>query len=235
VKILVIVPAYNEELNILGVAAELAGSYAQYDFVVVNDGSRDQTAQTCRQAGFCVIDLPVNIGLAGGVQAGMRYAMRLDYDYAVQVDGDGQHDPAYISDLLDAISADDLDFVIGSRFVGRRRPVKLRMFGSLIISFAIFITTGKRIKDPTSGMRLYNKRLIRLMADSADLGPEPDTLAYLIRSGAKFREVPVKMKDRVAGESYLNFYRAIKYMIDILFSIFFLMWFRKKSFQKGKK
>ncbi|MCL2486914.1 MAG: glycosyltransferase family 2 protein [Oscillospiraceae bacterium] len=234
-KTLIIIPAYNEAQNILSVAGELVDGYPQYDFVVVNDGSRDDTASVCKNAGFSLIDLPVNIGLTGGVQAGMRYAQRMGYDYAVQLDGDGQHDPAYISELLSAIQSDDLDFVIGSRFVGVKKPLKPRMIGSLIISLAIFLTTGKKISDPTSGMRLYNKRLIKLMANSMDLGPEPDTLAYLIRSGAKFCEVPVIMKERSAGESYLNFSRAFRYMVDILFSIILLMWVRKKNIVNGDK
>jgi glycosyltransferase involved in cell wall biosynthesis len=175
-----------------------------------------------------MIDLPVNLGLSSGIQAGMKYAKRHGYDYALQFDGDGQHNPEYIADMLAEMQVHDLDFVIGSRFVSTKKPKNLRMFGSNLIQFALFMTTGKMIYDPTSGMRLYNKRLISIMANALDFGPEPDTIAHFIRSGAHFKEIQVDMNERTIGKSYLSFTRAIKYMLHIFMSILFFQWFRKK-------
>ena len=227
-KTLVIIPAYNESENIERVVINLVENYPQYDYVVVNDGSVDNTAEICRKNQYNLVDLPVNIGLAGGFQTGMKYAHRNDYDFAVQLDGDGQHDPQYISKMLYEIKKNDLDFVIGSRFVSVKKPKSIRMFGSNLIEFALRVTTGKTFSDPTSGMRLFNKKLIGLLANSLDFGPEPDTLAILVRSGAKYSEVQVTMKERLAGESYLNFTRSITYMMHIISSIVMIQWFRKK-------
>ena len=195
---------------------------------MINDGSKDNTVEICRKNQYNLIDLPVNIGLAGGFQAGMKYAYRNGYDYAIQFDGDGQHNPSYIFNMLDEIKNNDLDFVIGSRFVTEKKPKSLRMFGSNLIQLILKITTGKTFKDPTSGMRMFNKRLIYILANSLDFGPEPDTLAFLVRSGAKYSEVQVTMNDRIAGESYLDFARSIKYMMHIFSSIILMQWFRKK-------
>lgn len=227
-KVLIIIPAYNEADNIERVAGNLIENYPQYDYVIVNDGSKDRTAQICRENHYNLIDLPVNLGLAGSFQAGMRYAYLNDYDYAIQIDGDGQHDPKYISIMLDEIQKNNLDFVIGSRFVSSIKPKSLRMLGSNLISLFLKITTGKTFRDPTSGMRMYSRKLIELMANSVDFGPEPDTLAHLVRSGAKYTEVQVTMNDRIAGESYLNASWSIKYMAHITASIILMQWFRKK-------
>jgi len=227
-KTLIIIPAYNESENIETVVNNLIENYPQYDYIVVNDGSKDDTADICKKKNYNLVDLPVNVGLAGGVQTGMKYACRNDYDYAIQFDGDGQHNPEYISDMLDEIQTKNLDFVIGSRFVSEKKPKSLRMLGSNLIQLILKITTGKSFKDPTSGMRMFNKKLIFILANSLDFGPEPDTLAFLVRSGAKYSEVQVTMNERVAGESYLNFTRSIKYMVHIFSSIILMQWFRKK-------
>lgn len=154
------------------------------------------------------------------------YAYNRGYDYALQYDGDGQHDAAYIENMIAVMN--ECDICIGSRFVDNKKPYSLRMFESSIIGLAIRLTTGTVIKDPTSGMRMFNRKTMKIMANSTDYGPEPDTIAHLIRSGAKVREIQVEMSERTAGESYLNLTRSIKYMLHMCFSIFFIQWCRKK-------
>lgn len=224
-KVLLIIPAYNEEENIARVVGMLEADYPQYDYVVVNDGSRDDTADICRAHGFRFLDLPVNLGLAGAFQAGLKYACRHDYDCAVQFDADGQHRPEYIAAMVDALA--DNDIVIGSRFVDAPKPKSLRMFGNNLIQAMLRITTGRTIKDPTSGMRAYNRRMIKELAFGPNLGPEPDTLAYLIRKkGARVAEVQVTMDERIAGESYLNFKASTSYMARMALSVLLIQFFR---------
>lgn len=227
-KVLIIIPAYNEEGNIERVIRDLEDNFPQYDYIAINDGSRDHTPEILDSNGFNHIDMPINVGLACGVQAGMMYAYDHGYDYAIQYDGDGQHDAAYIADMIDAMEQ-GYDICIGSRFVTDKKPSSLRMMGSNIIQAAIKITTGKTIKDPTSGMRMFNRTTMKIMANSIDYGPEPDTVAHLIRSGAKVIEVQANMRERIAGESYLNFSRSMKYMLHMCFSILFIQWCRKKN------
>lgn len=227
-KILIIIPAYNEEENIVRVVENLRTHYHEYDYVVVNDGSRDSTARLCRDHCYNLIDLPVNLGLAGAFQTGMKYAMYEGYDYAIQYDGDGQHDPRYISGMIEKAEREGLDIVIGSRFVTEKKPFTARMIGNRMITACILITTGKRIGDPTSGMRLFNARMIKRLATATNCGPEPDTVAYLMWCGARVSEYQVTMNERVAGESYLNWSRSIKYMFHMCSSILVVQWFRKK-------
>lgn len=228
-KTLIIIPAYNEAENIKRVVDHLITNYPQHDYVVINDGSRDDTAKICRQNGYNLVDLKVNTGLAGAFQTGMKYAHYNGYDCAIQYDGDGQHNPGYIAQMVSAMEKEDLDIVIGSRFVTEKKPLSMRMIGNTLIETCIFLTTGKRIKDPTSGMRLFNRRMIEKLAGSMNYGPEPDTIAYLINCGAKVSEIQVTMNERIAGESYLNFTRTIRYMTTICSSILILQWFRKKE------
>ncbi len=226
-KILVIIPAYNEEESIERVVEDIK-KCPQVNYVVVNDGSKDNTALICKLNNYNLIDLPVNLGLAGAVQAGMKYAYYNNYDYAIQFDGDGQHNPEFIVPMMNYAETNKLNLVIGSRFANAKKNKSMRMLGNTIIQAAIKITTSHRITDPTSGMRLYDKKLINILANQINYGPEPDTVAFLIRSGAKVGEYQVYMNDRMAGESYLNFSNSIKYMIHILSSIMIVQWFRKK-------
>ena len=223
--VLVIIPAYNESANIETVVGRLNSICPDYDYVVVNDGSTDSTAEICRRCGFNLLDLPVNLGLAGGFQAGLRYAARYGYRYAIQIDGDGQHRPEYIRSMK--VKMDEgYDIVIGSRFVGEKKPFTLRMIGSRMIGFAIRLTTGKKIQDPTSGMRMFSRRMIEMFAEGLNFGPEPDTVSYLIRKGAKVAEVPVKMDERMGGVSYLTPLKSASYMIKMLVSILVIQGFR---------
>lgn len=227
-KLLIVIPAYNEEGSIERVVDDLIQNYPQYDYVVVNDGSRDRTAAICRSRGYRLIDLPVNLGLAGAFQTGLRYAVEHGYDCAMQLDADGQHLPRYIAPMLEKLEA-GADIVIGSRFVTVLKPRTLRMVGSYLISWAIRLTTGQPICDPTSGMRMFNRRLLEEFAQNLNYGPEPDTISYLIKNGAVVKEVQVKMAERTAGESYLNFARSVQYMIKMGLSILLIQWFRKRD------
>ena len=227
-KLLIVIPAYNEEGSIERVVDDLIQNDPQYDYVVVNDGSRDRTAAICRSRGYRLIDLPVNLGLAGAFQTGLRYAAEHGYDCAMQLDADGQHLPRYIAPMLEKLEA-GADIVIGSRFVTVLKPRTLRMVGSYLISWAIRLTTGQPICDPTSGMRMFNRRLLEEFAQNLNYGPEPDTISYLIKNGAVVKEVQVKMAERTAGESYLNFARSVQYMIKMGLSILLIQWFRKRD------
>ncbi|WP_373212121.1 glycosyltransferase family 2 protein [Ruminococcus sp. 5_1_39BFAA] len=227
-KMLIIIPAYNEENCIIDVIENLVKNYPQYDYVVINDGSSDHTSQICHQRGYEIIDLPINLGLAGAFQTGLKYAYLKKYDYAMQMDADGQHLPKYIEALRTKIN-EGYDIVIGSRFVTEKKPKSMRMLGSNLISGAIYMTTGVRIMDPTSGMRIFNKSMIREFANNINYGPEPDTVSFLLKQGAKVGEVQVKMAERMAGESYLNFTKSILYMTKMLISILVLQNFRKRK------
>lgn len=225
---LVIIPAYNEEACIARTVMELREQAPAYDYVIINDGSRDSTAQICHDLGFNLIDLPVNLGLTGAFQTGMKYAYMHGYDHAIQFDADGQHLPGHITDLVETMDSTNADIVIGSRFVTESKPVSLRMLGSNLIAALIHLTTGTTIKDPTSGMRLYNRSVIEQFAVRGDLAPEPETLAFLIkRNGATVVERQVSMRERTAGESYFTISKSISYMATTCSAILFSLWFRR--------
>lgn len=225
-KILVVIPAYNEALNIEYVVNQLINEYPEYDYVVVNDGSSDETASICRRNNFNLIDLPINLGLAGGFQTGIKYAYEQGYDAAIQFDGDGQHQPEYIERMINLMERKNLDIVIGSRFIDKKKPKSIRMLGNNLIQLMIKITTKTTIKDPTSGMRLLNRTVLKEFAYTMNFGPEPDTISYLINKGIKVEEVQVEMKERMKGESYLNWKRSIQYMVHMCFSILLIQKFR---------
>ncbi len=227
-ELLIIIPAYNEEKNIKSVVQYIQTKYNQYDYVVVNDGSKDKTAEICRENGYELLDLPVNLGLAGAFQAGLKYAHEKHYAYAIQFDADGQHRPEFIEAMLKRCK-EGYDIVIGSRFLNEKKDNSLRMLGSRILTIAIKLTTKVRISDPTSGMRMFSKSMIEEFAKNLNYGPEPDTISYLIKNGARVSEVQVKMEERQFGESYLNLTGSIKYMTKMLISIFLVQNFRKRK------
>lgn len=228
-KILAIIPAYNEQDNIVSTIEDLKTHAPWVNYVVVNDGSKDATARICRDRGYNLISLPANLGLAGAFQTGMKYAHRNGYDYAIQFDADGQHSAAYIKSMVDEAKASGANIVIGSRFCSQKKPFSARMVGSALITAMIRLTTGRKIQDPTSGMRLFDTTMIPLFAEESDFGPEPDTVSLLMRRGAKVTEVQVEMRDRIAGESYLNFTKSVSYMMRMSISILFVQWFRRKK------
>ena len=226
-KVLLVIPAFNEEDSLESTIRSIEETSSEVDFLIVNDGSSDRTVEVCRKNQYPFLDLPANLGLAGAFQAGLKYAYRHDYDCAIQFDADGQHLPGYIDSLTEAIETSDI--VIGSRYIDKKKPKTMRSFGSELIAGAIRLTTGVRLTDPTSGMRAFNKRMIEQLALGLNFGPEPDTISYLIkRAGAKVVEVPVEMAERVAGESYLNPWTSAVYMVRMFVSILFIQLFRKR-------
>ena len=228
-KVLIIIPAYNEQENIKNVVNNLINNFSEFDYIVVNDGSKDDTGLICKKNNYNLLDLPINLGLAGGIQAGFKYAYEKEYDYAIQFDGDGQHQPQYIEKMLEKMKMEKADIVIGSRFLEQKKPKNLRMIGSNFLQTIIYVTTKKKITDPTSGMRLFNREMIKKFAYTMNYGPEPDTISYLVRCGSKIEEVQVEMKEREAGESYLNLKRSIQYMLQMCMSIIFIQMFRKRE------
>lgn len=226
-ELLIVIPAYNEEQNIDGVVKYIIDAYPQYDYIVINDGSKDKTADICYEKGYEILDLPVNLGLAGAFQAGLKYAYQKGYSYAIQFDADGQHRPEFIEKMFDRIQ-DGYDIVIGSRFLNVKKDLSPRMVGSRMITVAIKMTTGIRVSDPTSGMRMFSRSMIKEFAQNLNYGPEPDTVSYLLKNGAKVSEVQVEMEERQYGESYLNIFGSVKYMIKMLVSILVVQNFRKR-------
>lgn len=232
-NLLIIIPAYNEAENIERVVDELTEIHPECDYIVINDGSSDDTRKICARRGFHLLDLPVNVGLSGAIRSGMRYANYWGYDYVLQLDGDGQHDPRCLDDLVHCMEETDCDIVIGSRFKNRKKPLTARMCGSFLITAAIRLTTGRHIGDVTSGMRLFNKKMIKRFGYDIHYSPEPDTLAYLLNCGVKIEEVQVEMRERIAGTSYLNFHNSVWYMMKMMFSILLFQWVRKRKREEG--
>lgn len=220
-KTLIIVPAYNEQENILKVIHDLENNLKGWDYLVVNDCSKDETGKLLDQHGINHVDLPVNLGLSGAVQMGYKYAYYYDYDTAIQFDGDGQHQAKYIP-LMEKEIEEGYNIVIGSRFVNESKDFSLRMMGSRLITLLIKLMTGKTVADPTSGMRMLDRKMIYDYAFNMNRNPEPDTLAYQMKRGAKVKEIQVQMNLRTAGTSiYSGMMSSFKYMMKMIFSIIF--------------
>jgi len=227
-KVLIIVPAYNEALNIEKTIKDLTEN-TNYDYIIINDCSKDNTKEVCEKNNFHMLSLPINYGLTSGIQVGMKYAYQNGYDIAIQFDGDGQHQAKYLKDLVKKIEKKECNIAIGSRFVTEKKPISMRMLGSNLISIAIKLTTGKTIKDPTSGMRAFDKQAIEQFYKNASLTPEPDTLVYMLKKKLKIKEVQVQMSDREFGESYLKPLKSIQYMVNMFFSILFIRAITRKN------
>lgn len=225
-KTLVVIPAYNEALNIKKTVHDLEVNAPEVDYVVVNDGSKDNTLEVLKKNDFNYIDGFCNLGLFGAVQTGFKLAIKENYDIVIQFDGDGQHSAKYIAPLVKEIEKGN-NIVIGSRFVDEKKPFTARMIGSRLIAGAIKLVTGKTITDPTSGFRAYDRDCILDYANEMNNPPEPDTLVYMLRKQRKIKEIQVQMSDREFGESYLNLVNTIKYMSRMMVSIFLIQPFRK--------
>jgi hypothetical protein len=222
-RVLVILPAFNEEASVANVLQEVRVVLPEADRVVVNDCSLDRTSDVARRAGAMVLDLPVNLGIGGAMQTGYRFAAEKGYDFALQVDADGQHDPKEIPLLLNPVLEGKADIVIGSRYLSEtsyRSPV-MRRIGSWVFSLAISAIVGKRITDTTSGFRAANQRVIRFYAERYPQDyPEVEAVVMLHRAGLKFMEVPVQMQPRVGGDSSISSLKAVYYMIKVPLAIF---------------
>lgn len=219
-KVLIVIPAYNEADNILNT---VRGVVEQgYDYIVVNDGSRDATLDVCLSNGLNVLDLPMNLGIGGAVQAGHKYAQRFGYDIDIQFDGDGQHDPAYLGALVHEIVS-GADLVIGSRFLEKTdgyQSTFMRRVGITWLSAMLRFCTGRRVSDPTSGFRACGRRAIDLFCASYPVDyPEPESIAVAIKSGLCVKEVPVVMRERQGGRSSIGGFSSVYYMIKVSLAI----------------
>jgi len=222
-KKLVIIPAFNEEANILNVVKDIHFNAPNFDILVINDNSSDNTLALCKKNNIRILNLPFNLGIGGAVQSGYLYAYYNDYDIAVQLDGDGQHDAKFLNALVDKLIADDADMVIGSRFIeykGYQSSV-MRRLGIRWFSNLIMLLTGKRISDPTSGYRLCNRCIIKLFAEEYPKDyPEPETVIKIINNKMIIVESPVVMRERQSGKSSISLIKSVYYMSKVSLSIF---------------
>lgn len=226
-RILAVIPAFNEEESLAATVAELSSVCPGVDHLVVDDGSSDRTSQVAAENGMNYVSLPVNTGLTSAFRTGMRYAQSRGYDAVVQYDADGQHVPTYIEPMAHAMEDNNADIVIASRCVdGSTKIEGARGAGSKLISTLIKATTGTTITDPTSGMRMYNQRMIDMFADGFDVAPEPDTVALVARKGGTVIEIPATMRERQGGESYFKLGSIVRYMARTCLSILLFQWLR---------
>lgn len=217
-KSLVIIPAFNEQENILHTISDLKTHCSDMDYIIINDCSEDKTLGILKNHHFSYLSLPCNLGIGGGVQTGYQYAAENDYDIAIQFDGDGQHQACYLHDLIKPIENGDADIVIGSRFIEKEgfQSTGLRRFGIHFLSHLIHFLCHVHISDVTSGMRAVNKRFIEQYAKTyAQDYPEPEAIVAAAKHGARIMEVPVKMKEREKGKSSISPLRSLYYMIKV--------------------
>lgn len=221
-KVLVIIPAYNEEKNIERVVSNLQSNFSEYDYLIVNDCSTDSTKNICLEKGYEHVSLCTNLGIGGGVQTGYIYAAENGYDVTVQIDGDGQHDPKYIEELVAIMNENNADMVIGSRFIQNEgfQTSASRRTGIKIINAVIKACTGLKITDSTSGFRVCSKSMTEFFAmNYAQDYPEPEAIVAASLNGYKVMEAPVVMREREEGVSSINFVRSIYYMIKVTCAI----------------
>jgi glycosyltransferase involved in cell wall biosynthesis len=233
--VLIIIPAFNEAANIERTVREVLAQTVPVTVLVINDGSVDRTAEIAAQAGAKVLDLPFNLGIGGAVQTGYRYAHENGYDIAVQVDGDGQHDPAYLPQLIDPILRGRADMCVGSRFLENSagfRSSFSRRVGIRFFHVLIRLLTGLTITDPTSGLRACGRKLIELYAQYYPQDfPEPEAIVVARRMGAKIIELPVVMRARKGGKSSIGKRKSIYYMIKVTLAILLHMIKDRKAYK----
>jgi glycosyltransferase involved in cell wall biosynthesis len=223
VKILVIIPAYNEADSIGGVIRRVRASAPGADVVVIDDGSTDATAAIAQESGALVVSLPHNLGIGGAVQTGYVFAAEMGYDIAVQVDGDGQHDPSEIAEIVAPVLAGQADVVIGSRYIEDRGYITpfLRRVGIFVLASIVSLIIRQRVTDTTSGFRAVNRRVIEFCAKEYPRDyPEPESVVLFRRVGFRVREIPVTMNPRYGGKSSITPTRSFYYMLKVLLAIF---------------
>lgn len=221
-KKLIIIPAYNESENIKGTIEAIKKDAPDFDYVIINDCSKDNTLEICQQNGFNVVSLPINLGIGGAVQTGYLYAKRNGYDIAVQVDGDGQHDPKFLGKMAEYLEREKVDMVIGSRFIEKEgfQSSGMRRVGIKYFTFLIKFLTGETITDPTSGLRMINREIIELFAEDYPKDyPEPESVVTVLNRKKKVREIPVIMKARMGGVSSISMKNSVYYMIKVSMAI----------------
>ena len=221
-KVLLIIPAYNEEESLRSLIEEIKTVCSGMDYLVVNDCSSDDTERLLEELGANYITLPCNMGIGGAVQSGYRYAAQNGYDIAIQIDGDGQHDVRFVKDMVKLIEDKQADVVIGSRFIDKEgfQSSQARRIGIRILSMLIRLMCGAKVKDVTSGFRAVNRRFIELFAENyPDDYPEPEVIVTAKLYGAVIKELPVVMRERTTGRSSINLKRSIYYMIKVSLAI----------------
>ena len=221
-KKLVIIPAFNEEGNLEKTVKDIKDNAPDFDYVIINDCSTDKTLEMCRRHGFSYLNLPVNLGIGGAVQTGYRYAYYHGYDIAVQFDGDGQHSASHLEDMVTTLIDTESDMVIGSRFIEKEgfQSSGLRRIGIKYFTGLIKLLTGKKITDPTSGMRMVNKKLLEKFTDEYPKDyPEPESVLTILSEKYKVTEIPVVMNEREEGVSSISLKNSVYYMIKVSFAI----------------
>lgn len=227
-KIAVVIPAYNEQDSIAAVVSEVnrvsreTGVYMTP--VVVNDCSRDNTRSIISGLDCIALNLPINLGIGGAVQTGFKYALLNNYDYAVQIDGDGQHPPAQIPLLLKAIEQNNWDVAIGSRFITNEgfQSTFMRRVGITWFEWLLKLLTGRTVKDPTSGMRMFNRKTLQILYFYyPDEYPEPEAIILFSKNNLQFGEVPVHMNERQGGVSSIRSFGTVYYMFKVTLAIIF--------------
>ncbi len=221
-KKLIIIPAYNESECIKETIQDIVKKAPAFDYIVINDCSKDGTDCILKDGGYNFVNLPVNLGIGGAVQTGYRYAFENGYDVAVQVDGDGQHDVSFLDEMVNVMENQRADMVIGSRFINKEgfQSSVARRIGINYFSGLIHLLTGVRVTDPTSGFRMVNRSLIEQFAVEYPRDyPEPESTVFAIRKKKKVVEMPVIMRERQGGVSSIRFTKSIYYMIKVTFAI----------------
>lgn len=221
-KKLIIIPAYNEEENIEKTVEAILRDSQGFDYIIINDCSTDRTRQICEEKEYNIINLPINLGIGGAVQTGYKYAVRNNYDMAVQVDGDGQHDPKFLEEMADYLEKNQLDMVIGSRFIEKQgfQSSGLRRVGIRFFNLLIKILTGANITDPTSGLRMIGRNVLEIFADDYPVDyPEPESVVAILRKKMKVKEIPVIMHDRSGGVSSISMKKSVYYMVKVTLAI----------------
>lgn len=233
-KKLVIIPAYNESASIQKTVEDIRRKAQDFDYVVINDCSVDNTREICENLNYNIVNLPVNLGIGGAVQTGYKYGVRNGYDLAVQVDGDGQHDPKFLSKMSEYLLEADADMVIGSRFIEKEgfQSSGARRAGIRYFTFLIRLLTGKTVTDPTSGLRMVNRDIMEMFAqDYPKDYPEPESVVAVLRRGKKVKELPVVMRERNGGVSSISLKKSVYYMIKVSLAILI----EKMRPRRGKK
>lgn len=221
-KKLIIIPAYNESENIEKTIRSIEENAKGFDYIIINDCSTDDTQRICERNGYNIISLPINLGIGGAVQTGYKYAWRNGYDMAVQVDGDGQHDPAFLETMANYMLEKKCDMVIGSRFINKEgfQSSGARRIGIKYFTALIKFLTGVKITDPTSGLRMINRDVIKIFAvDYPRDYPEPESVVAILRQKKNVREIPVIMKAREGGVSSISPKKSVYYMIKVTLAI----------------
>lgn len=221
-RCLVIIPAYNEEASILKTVDDIRNNAPGFDHLVINDCSVDDTERVCRENGIHFLNLPINLGIGGAVQTGYQYALRKGYAYAVQFDGDGQHKAEYLGTMLKRIKEENADMIIGSRFIEKEgfQSSAIRRFGIRYFSVLIKLLTGKRVTDPTSGMRMVGRDVMEIYSESYPKDyPEPESVVAILNKGKHVIEYPVVMRERTGGVSSISPGKSIYYMVKVTLAI----------------